>query len=109
MLNLMPIPHVLHMKEIIPMSRRTNDCCADMVTGGPDVPNNHARCSKLAMAENHIKTDSIGLQLQNVGMSRRNYQKHDAAPLSLYKRSTIAQCSMFDHKNRGQKTPPKRR
>ena len=48
MLKLMPIPHVLHMKEIIPTSRRTNDCCGDMFTGGPDVPNNHARCSKLS-------------------------------------------------------------
>ena len=47
MLKLMPIPHVLHMKEIIPTSR-TNDCCGDMFTGGPDVPNNHARCSKLS-------------------------------------------------------------
>ena len=47
MLKLMPIPHVLHMKEIIPTSRRTIDCCGDMFTGGPDVPNNHARCSKL--------------------------------------------------------------
>ena len=46
MLKLMPVPHVLHMKEIIPTSRRTNDCCGD--NGGPDVPNNHARCSKLS-------------------------------------------------------------
>ena len=28
MLNLMPIPHVLHVKGIVPTSRRTNDCCA---------------------------------------------------------------------------------
>ena len=48
MLKLMPIPHVLHMKEIIPTSRRTNDCCRDMPTGGPDVPSNHATCSKLS-------------------------------------------------------------
>ena len=47
MLKLMPILHVLHMKEIIPTSRRTNDRCGDMFTGGPDVPNNHVRCSKL--------------------------------------------------------------
>ena len=48
MLKLMPIPHAIHMKEIIPTSRRTNDCCGDMFTGGPDVPNNYARCSKLS-------------------------------------------------------------
>ena len=41
------------------------------------------------MAENHAKTDSIGLQLQVfVGVSRGNHQKHDPAPLSLYNRST---------------------
>ena len=50
MLKLMPIPHVFHMKEIIPMSRKTNDCCGDMFTGGPDVLNNHAKCSKPAYA-----------------------------------------------------------
>ena len=34
MLKLMPIPHVPHMKEIIPTSRRTNNC-------GPDVNESH--------------------------------------------------------------------
>ena len=42
-----------------------------------------------------LKITSTGRSLgcnckQNVGMSRRNYHKHDQAPLSLYKRSTIA-------------------
>ena len=48
MLKLMPIPHVLHMKEIIPPSRRTNDCCGDLFTGGPDLRNSHARCSNMS-------------------------------------------------------------
>ena len=34
MLNLMLIPHVLHMKEIISMSRRTNNCGGHMFTDG---------------------------------------------------------------------------
>ena len=33
-----------------------------MITGGPDVRNSHADSN--IMAENHIKTNSIGLQLQ---------------------------------------------
>ena len=42
---LKPIPHVLHMKETIPMSRRTNNCCVHMFAGGPDVRNSHASSS----------------------------------------------------------------
>ena len=48
MLKLMPFPHVLHVKETISTSRRTNDCCRHMFT----------------VTENHTKTDSIGLQPQ---------------------------------------------
>ena len=48
MLKLMPIPRVLHMKEIIPTSRRTNDCWGDISTGGPDVRNSRARCSNMS-------------------------------------------------------------
>ena len=47
MLNLMTIPHVLHMKEIIPTSRRTNDCGGHMFTGGPDVRNSNASNSNI--------------------------------------------------------------
>ena len=60
----------------------------------------------LNMAENHIKTDSIGLQL--VGMSRRNDHKHHPAPFSLYKRATTASHCISDHENCGQKKPGKR-
>ena len=42
MINIMPILHVLHMKEFISMSRRTNNCGVHMFTGGPDVCNSHA-------------------------------------------------------------------
>ena len=48
MLKLMPFPHVLDGKETIPTSRRTNNCGRHMFT----------------VAENHTKTDSIGLQPQ---------------------------------------------
>ena len=47
MLKLMPIPHVLHIKEIIPTSRRTNDCGRHMFTSGPDVRNSHASKSNI--------------------------------------------------------------
>ena len=60
--KLMPIPHVLHMKEIIPMGRSTNNCGGDMFTGGPMYAT--AIPATLTMAESHIKTDSIKLQLQ---------------------------------------------
>ena len=41
MLNLMPIPHVLHMKETISTSRRTKNCGGHMLAGQPDVRNSH--------------------------------------------------------------------
>ena len=61
----------------------------------------------LTMAKNHIKTESIGLKLQAVGMSKRNYHKHDPAPFSLYIRTTTASRYISDHQNRGQKRPRK--
>ena len=64
MLNLMPVPHVLHVKEITPTSRRTNNCGGHNFTCGPDVRHSHASTATSAMAENHIKTNSIGLQPQ---------------------------------------------
>ena len=44
-------------------NRRTNNCGRHMFTGGPDVRHSHA-IATLTMAENHINTNSIGLQLQ---------------------------------------------
>ena len=41
MLNLMPIMHVLYMKEIISTSRRTNNCGRHMFSGGQDARNSH--------------------------------------------------------------------
>ena len=35
MLNLMPIPHVFEMSEIIPLSRTTDNSGGRMLTGGP--------------------------------------------------------------------------
>ena len=64
MVKLMPSPHGLHAKETIPTSRRTNDRGGHMLTSGPDVHNSHAREATSAMAENHPKTEGIGLQLQ---------------------------------------------
>ena len=46
MLNLMTIPHVVHMKEIIATSKRTNNCGGHMFTGGPDVFKSHAMRSQ---------------------------------------------------------------
>ena len=43
MLNLMPIPHVLQMKEIFPTSRTTDDSGRRMLTSGPDVRDSQAR------------------------------------------------------------------
>ena len=51
MLKLVPIPHVLHMKEIIPArlstSRSTNNCGGHMFRGGADVRNSHASNSNI--------------------------------------------------------------
>ena len=47
MLKLMLVPHVLHLKEIIPTSRSTNNCGGHMFTGGPDVRNSHASNSNI--------------------------------------------------------------
>ena len=59
MLNLMPIPHVLHMKEIIPTSRNVAGTCSPVdrmyVTAMPAIATS-------AMATSHIKTNSIGDQ-----------------------------------------------
>ena len=62
MLKLMPIPHVLHVKETIPTSRKTNECGGHMFTSGPGIRISHAKSGN--MAENHTNTDSIGLQVQ---------------------------------------------
>ena len=43
MLKPMPIPHVPHMKEIIPTNKGTSNCGGHMFTGGPDVRNSHAK------------------------------------------------------------------
>ena len=48
MLNLMTIPHALHMKKIISMSRRTNNCGGHMFIGGPDVRDSHAINSNIS-------------------------------------------------------------
>ena len=45
--KLMPIPRVRHMREIIPTSRRTNNCGGHMFTSGPDVRNSHASNSNI--------------------------------------------------------------
>ena len=47
-LNLMPILHVLHIEEIISMSRRTNNCGGHMFTVGPDVSYSHASNSNIS-------------------------------------------------------------
>ena len=47
MLKLMPVPNVLHMKEIIPTMRRTNNCGRHKFTSGPDIHNNHASSSNI--------------------------------------------------------------
>ena len=47
MLKLIAMPHVLHMKETIPMSRRTSNCGGCIFTGGPDVRDNGARTSNI--------------------------------------------------------------
>ena len=63
MLKLMPIPHVLHMKEIIPTSKPiiVAGKCSPVdwmyVTAMPAI-------ATLTMAEKHIKIDSTRLQLQ---------------------------------------------
>ena len=51
--KLMPIPRVRHMREIIPTSRRTNNCGGLMFTSGPDVRNGHASNSN--MKHTHCK------------------------------------------------------
>ena len=42
-------------------------------------------------------------------MSKRNYQNHDAAPLSLYNQSTTAPPYISNHKNGAEKKPGKQR
>ena len=48
MLKLMPIPRVLHVKETIPRSRKTNHCSGHMSTSGLDVRNNHASSGNIS-------------------------------------------------------------
>ena len=43
MLNLMPVPHVFEMNEIIPTSRITDNSGRRVLTGGPDVCDSQAR------------------------------------------------------------------
>ena len=46
---------------------------------------------------------------QNVGVSKRDYHKHDVAPFSLYNRSTTASHYISDLKNCGEKKPGKQK
>ena len=48
MLKLMPIPRILHVKETIPTSRKTNDCGGHKFTGGLDVRNSHASSGNIS-------------------------------------------------------------
>ena len=61
-LNLLPILHVLQMDVVVPMTRGTKniaDTCSPVLrTYMPAMPG----IILLAMAENHIRTDSMGLQ-----------------------------------------------
>ena len=62
----------------------------------------------LTMTENYIKTNSIRLQGQaECRYEREEYHNQNAAPFSLYLRSTTVSCYISDQKNRGQKTPGK--
>ena len=62
MLNILPIPHVLQMDVVVPMTKGTKnlaDTCSPVlrgyVTAMPGI-------TLLAMAENHIRTSSMGFQ-----------------------------------------------
>ena len=65
----MPIPHVFEMNEIIPTSRTTDESGRHVLTGGAcsAVDRMYVTAKRgvitLVMAENHIKTNSSGLQL----------------------------------------------
>ena len=48
MLNLMPIPHVFEMNEIIPMSRMTDNSGRRMLTSGPDVRDSQSRSNGIS-------------------------------------------------------------
>ena len=48
MLNLMPIPHVFQMNEIIPTSRTTDNSGRRLLTGGSDVPHSQARSNNIS-------------------------------------------------------------
>ena len=47
MLNLMPIPHVFQMNDIIPMSRTTNNSGRHLLTTGADVRDSQARSNDI--------------------------------------------------------------
>ena len=67
MLKLMPIPHVLQMNEIFPMSRTTDNSGRRMITSGLNVwmyVTAKPGVMTLVMAENHTKTKSSGVQYQ---------------------------------------------
>ena len=63
----------------------------------------------LTMAEVHIKTVFGCSCKQKVGMSWRNYYKHDPAPFSRYNRSKTVSHYISYHTNCDQKKPRKRR
>ena len=98
MLNLMPIPHVLEMNEIIP-TRKTDNSGMHALTSGPDVRDIQAKSNNFRHTP---KQTAVGCSTKhNVGMSRRTHPKHDTAPVSLRNRHTITLCLVSDHKSRG--------
>jgi hypothetical protein len=117
MLNLMPIPHVFQMNDIIPMSRTTNNSGRHLLTTGADVRDSQARSNDiggmfarratfLSWLKITSKQTAVGCSTKhNVVTSRRTHHKHDTAPVSLYHWHTITFCSFFDHENCGQEKP----
>ena len=103
MLDFMAIPHVPHIKAIISTSRGTNDCGGYMFIGGLDACNSHASHGQHQPWVKIIsKETALGCSCkQKVGMSRRNYHKHDLAPFSPCNRSTTASRCICDHENCG--------
>ena len=56
-----------------------------------------------AMTKNHIRTNSVGLQLkQNAAMCRKKCRRHGPASPSLYNQHTTTSRYLLDHKNCGQ-------
>ena len=74
----LPILHVLQMDVVVPMTRGTKNIGRHVFPSAPNVRDAMLGIALLAVAENHMRTNNMGLQFVVQCFNEHNaHQKHD--------------------------------